>query len=214
MSTSGLAIAKPPKQRRSRQRVSVIRLAAEEIILNEGMEACSIAALADKTGYPRTTIYMFYPSPLALFNDLAALHLHRMQQRLKEEAAYIRSANTWRVATQRLIKLTATYYQEHPVAAKLVLGPLTDSTLRAWEDTVMNLGRLMTAMLKSRGVKLEATNADIGALAVEYAAATLRFSYYVHGSITTAYVEAASEAIMSFVSRYIVSEVGQGSRLS
>lgn len=203
---NALAIPNPPKQKRSRERVAVIRRAAEKIILNESMDACSIAALAEATGYPRTTIYMFYPGPLALFNDLAAMHLNNMQAAIRDKAELIAAAPDWRKVTERVFDVAAGYFQKNPVAARLVLGPLTDSSHRSWEDTIKSLGKQMDAMLKARGVILRHSDTDACALAMEFGAASFRFSYFVHGSVTPAYVKAGFEAIVAFLGGYIVSE--------
>ena len=175
-------------------------------ILEHGMDECTIAALANTTGYPRTTIYMFYPTPLALFNDLAALHLTNMQDATGADAASIAAAPNWREATARVIHASAEYFRKHPVAAKLVLGPLTDSSHRAWEDTVMNLGRHMSAMLKARRIELRDTGTDACALALEFGASSFRFCYFVHGSVTPAYEKAAVDVIVSFLTGYIISD--------
>lgn len=201
-------VARQPQQQRSRERVAAIIEAAEALILEAGLEGCTIVALAERLGCPRGNIYLFFPTPLALYNELAARHLAALEMALAEQAEYIRAAPEWREAVRRLVAGTAQYFQQHPVANRVVLGPLSDSGYRAWETTIAHLGSLLTAMLKSRGVELVHHETDTGALAIEFAAASLRLSYYQHGTVTPAYAESATEVIIAFLQQRVLSEVG------
>ena len=204
--TAELMVAKQPQQRRSREKVTEVRKAAEKIILEESLEACTIAALSEKTGYPRATIYMFYPAPLALFNDLAAIHIKNMQTAIVEQAEYIGAGPDWRNVTARVVHVAGEYFRNNPVAGKLALGPLSDSSHRAWENTLMHLGKKMEAMLRSRGVKLRESETDTCTLIMEFGISSFRYSYFVHGYVTPAYEKAAIEVMLSFLNGYVVFE--------
>lgn len=198
-----LNIAKKPQQQRSREKVAAVRKAAEKIILAESMEACTIAALSRKTGYPRATIYMFYPNPLAVLNDLATLHLTAMQDYIKSRSHYIKSADDWRDAFRRHTEVGAQYFRDHPVAAKVVLGPLSDVGYQAWENAVMSLGTFVTAVLDSRQVKLRPSDVNLCALVVEYGASTFRHAYYIKGDVTKAYEKIAAEAAIALIEGHV-----------
>ena len=50
-----------PKQERSKQRIKTILETAEQILLDEGLDALTIANISKFSGLKRTSTYKFFP---------------------------------------------------------------------------------------------------------------------------------------------------------
>lgn len=191
--------ARTPQQDRSRQRVRAILKEAETLIVAEGLTAFSIPTLAERLGYPRATVYKFFPTPFSLLNSLAEQHLKALEKELYKNVTTLGKAGSWRAATRQMVEAAANYYRANPVACILLLGsPITDESYRSLGYTINRLGVLTHNMLKQAGLQM-AENPCEAALAVEFGTASLRLSYFLHQAITSEYVDAASDAMISFI---------------
>jgi len=193
--------ARPPLQERSRLRVSLILEAAERLLHAEGLSGFSIPVLAEQLGYPRATIYKFFPTPYALLNTLAERHLEALEKVLYRQAEDLAKEADWRGVSRRMVEAAAGYYREQPVACILLLGgPVTDESYRSLEYTINRLGKLTHNMLQQAGLTL-AENPCEAALAIEYGTASFRFSYFLHQTITPEYIEAAGDVMIAFIEK-------------
>jgi len=194
-------IARPPLQERSRQRVGTILAAAEQLLLSDGLSGFSIPVLAEQLGYPRATIYKFFPTPYALLNTLAERHLEALEQALLSQAGNLTKDADWREVTRHMVKAAAGYYREQPAACVLLLGgPATDESYRALEFSINRLGTLTHRMLQNAGMMMS-ENPHEAALAIEYGTASFRFSYFLHQTITAEYIEAAGDVMIAFIEK-------------
>ncbi|MDR3414541.1 MAG: TetR/AcrR family transcriptional regulator [Nevskia sp.] len=193
--------ARKPQQQRSRDRVDAVLREAEALILEAGIDGFSIPALAERLGFPRATIYMFFPTPYTVFSELAQRHLSALEAILAEKVQYIIAAPDWREETRRLVLTAAQYYTSNPVASAVILGPLSESGYRAWEATMTRLGQFMRAMLTRRGLRLAPSEFDTAALAMEFGASSFRMSYFQHRRVTPAFAEAGAEVIVAFLAQ-------------
>lgn len=194
-------IARPPRQERSRQRVSQILEGAEQLLLTEGISGFSIPALAEQLQFPRATLYKFFPTPHALLNSLAERHLEALEALLFERAQVSQLSDDWRVVSRQMIEAAAGYYRENPVACILLLGgPVSDESYRSLEYTINRLGRLTHNMLQRAGLTLLESPCE-AAMAIEFGTASFRFSYFLHQSITPEYIEAAGDVMIAFIEK-------------
>lgn len=194
-------IARPPLQERSRLRVGLILEAAELLLKTGGLSGFSIPVLAEQLGYPRATIYKFFPTPYALLNTLAERHLEALEKELYSQAESLIKEADWRGVSRRMVEIAAGYYREQPVACILLLGgPVTDESYRSLEYTINRLGKLTHNMLQQAGLTL-AENPCEAALAIEYGTASFRFSYFLHQTITPEYIEAAGDVMIAFIEK-------------
>ena len=193
--------ARPPLQERSRLRVSLILQAAEALLHSEGLSRFSIPVLAEQLGYPRATIYKFFPTPYALLSTLAERHLEALEKVLYSQAKDLIKVADWRGVTRRMVEAAAGYYQQQPVACILLLGgPVTDDSHRSLEYTINRLGKLTHEMLQQAGLKL-AEHPYEAALVIEYGTASFRLSYFLHQTITPEYIEVAGDVMIAFIEK-------------
>ena len=66
--------AKIPVQKRSRKRFNEILLAAEQLILEIGIEQVSPHKIAKLAGIPPASVYQYFPSMGVLFSTMAEVH--------------------------------------------------------------------------------------------------------------------------------------------
>lgn len=197
--------ARLPLQDRSRLRVSLILQAAEALLETKGLSGFSIPVLAEQLGYPRATIYKFFPTPYALLNTLAERHLDALEKALYNHAKNFTEVTDWRVVTRHMVEAAALYYQQQPVACTLLLGgPVTDESYRSLEYSINRLGKLTHNMLQQAGLSLKETPYE-AALAIEYGTASFRFSYFLHQTITPEYIEAAGDVMLAFIEKRLAS---------
>lgn len=193
-------VARIPLQERSRQRVSLILQGAEALLDEHGLSAFSIPALSERLDFPRATIYKFFPTPYALLNTLAEQHLAALEQTLVQQVTLLAPDADWRTTARLMVSTAASYYCAHPVACILLLGgPVTDSSYRALEYTISRLGRLTHLMLQHAGLEMRENDPAEAALAIEFGTASLRLSFFLHQTITPAYVEAAGDVMIAFI---------------
>jgi AcrR family transcriptional regulator/transposase-like protein len=68
-------LRRQPQQKRGKQRVEKILLAAAEVFAEAGFAAATIQQIADRANTAVGSIYQFFPDKLAIFNALFAEHL-------------------------------------------------------------------------------------------------------------------------------------------
>jgi AcrR family transcriptional regulator len=76
-----------PVQRRSRERVEGILLAAEQIVVREGFDALSTRAVAERAKIPVATLYQYFADREAIIAALIERHVSAMDVRLTEVVA-------------------------------------------------------------------------------------------------------------------------------
>src|SRR3546814_9094223 len=138
------------------------------MIVEGGCSSFSIPLLAERLGFPRATIYKFFPTPYAVFNDLALRESSGREAHLLEVMQHVASEAPWTTALEVMVNAAAAYYGRHPVACALLLGgPVTDGSYHALELSITRLGKLARRALELRGLRLPRTTVDIGALTIE-----------------------------------------------
>jgi AcrR family transcriptional regulator/transposase-like protein len=73
--SSGKTLRRQPQQKRGKQRVEKILIAAAEVFAEAGFAAATIQQIADRATTAVGSIYQFFPDKLAIFNALFAEHL-------------------------------------------------------------------------------------------------------------------------------------------
>lgn len=195
-------LARKPTQQRAKDRTTIVLQEAEALLLETGLSGFSIPTLAGRLDFPRATIYKFFPTPYALLNELAERHLAALEAKLSHQAIALRNLKNWEDGVSGMVRAAARYYQSHPVAYSLLLGPpISDSSHRAFEYTISRLGALTRSYLVDHGIRVPPGPPDIPALAVEFGTASFRMSYFLHGRITSPYIEAAVDVMLAFLNK-------------
>jgi AcrR family transcriptional regulator len=77
--SSDKTLRRQPQQKRGKQRVEKILLAAAEVFAEAGFAAATIQQIADRASTAVGSIYQFFPDKLAIFNAIFAEHLRRTE---------------------------------------------------------------------------------------------------------------------------------------
>jgi AcrR family transcriptional regulator len=77
-------LRRQPQQKRGKQRVEKILIAAAEVFAEAGFAAATIQQIADRANTAVGSIYQFFPDKLAIFNALFAEHL-RLTERIEAD---------------------------------------------------------------------------------------------------------------------------------
>ncbi|SFF55768.1 transcriptional regulator, TetR family [Fontimonas thermophila] len=198
-----LAIARQPTQRRARARFERILAEAEKLLTEAGLSGFSIPLLAERLGYPRGSIYAYFPTPYAILNELVARHLAALETLFDAQAQRLRSLG-WREGIAAAIDIGVAYHNRHPAARILILGgAVTDASFRAQEQTHRRLGELARRVW-GHEMDLPEREPEAATLAVDIGMACFRRSFYAHGRITPAYRNAAIAAMIGFLEPYAV----------
>jgi transposase-like protein/AcrR family transcriptional regulator len=73
--SSDKTLRRQPQQKRGKQRVEKILVAAAEVFAEAGFAAATVQQIADRSSTAVGSIYQFFPDKLAIFNALFAEHL-------------------------------------------------------------------------------------------------------------------------------------------
>jgi AcrR family transcriptional regulator len=197
------ALPRHPLQQRAKDRFERVLEEAAILLLETGLGGFSIPLLAERLGYPRATIYKFFPTPYAVLNELLRRCLAGLEETLVREAGpVVAQGLPWREAAQLLVTHAATFHNANPVARLLILGgPVSDESYRAQEITIQHLGGLARQLMGSLGIALP-QEPDVATLAIDIGTTCFRHSVFLHGEITPAYRDEAAYAMVAYLSRY------------
>lgn len=197
------ALPRRPLQQRAKDRFERVLAEAEAMLLEQGLGGFSIPLLAERLECPRATIYKFFPTPYAIYNELLRRYLAALEQALSIGAAPVVARGLpWREAATALVAHAAGFHNSHPVARLLILGgPVSDECYRAQEITIQHLGGLTRRLFATASIALP-EQPDVASLAVDIATTCFRQSVFLHGEITAAYRDEAAYAMIGYLSRY------------
>jgi AcrR family transcriptional regulator len=102
-----------PVQRRSRERVEGILLAAEQIVVREGFDALSTRAVAERAKIPVATLYQYFADREAIIAALIERHVSAMDVRLTEDVAVL-GAYSVRTLVEAVVDAYVAGYRARP----------------------------------------------------------------------------------------------------
>ncbi len=176
MTTASVA-RRAPVQERSRLTVTRILDAAAAIADEQGVDAATTRAIADRAGVSYPSLYRFFPDREAILGEL----LERQCTDL--DARCVQAEQTWQVTSvaellDNEIDLHVRYYREHPSTARIWMGGRTSPAVTGYVRARMQtLAGRMQAILVEAG--LMPADADPRAMLVfvEMADRLLELSY-------------------------------------
>lgn len=205
-----LAMPRKPQQERSRERFEHIVQAGEALLLECGLSGFSIPVIAERLGYNRRSIYMFFPTPYALLNEMTRRYIEKMEKHILSAVVTLVQEPVANLLT-KVTYAAADFHNDNPVGRLLILGgAVTDRSYRAQELNIKRLGDLSRELLQSKGIQVPLAPPDITAVAVELGTACFRLSHARHNSILDTY---KVEAVYTML-RYLSDLLPQGSQLS
>lgn len=204
--TDSIPVARRPSQARSRERFEKVIAGADKMLAESGLDGFSIPALAEQLGMTRRSIYLFFPTPYTVLNEVTRRYIDRLEAHLTQALAEVGQREVAEILA-RVTFSAADFQNANPVGRLLILGgAVTDRSYRAQEMNTRHLGQLARQVIQSHGYAIPHSPPDIPTIAIEIGTACFRHSYAAHGEITDAYkVESAYVMLM-----YINQSLGIG----
>jgi len=166
-----------PVQARSRQTVTRILDAAAAIADEQGVDAATTRAIADRAGVSPPSLYRFFADREAILDELLEQHCAVLDARCVE------AEQTWAVTSvadllNNEIDLHVAYYRRYPSSARLWMGARTSPTVTKHVRARMkNLAdRLHTILVDARLIPAD-TDPRALLVAVEMADRLLELSF-------------------------------------
>lgn len=175
--TTASVTRRAPMQERSRQTVTRILDAAAAIADEQGVDAATTRAVADRAGVSYPSLYRFFADREAILGEL----LERQCAEL--DARCVAAEKAWRITSvadllNNEIDLHVAYYREHPSTARMWMGGRTSPAVTAYVRTRMQtLADRMHAILVEAGLIPAGTDPLAMLVAVEMADRVLEMAY-------------------------------------
>jgi AcrR family transcriptional regulator len=191
-----------PVQRRSRERVEGILLAAEQIVVREDVDALTTRAVAERANVPVATLYQYFADREAIIAALIERHVTAMDQRLAEDLAALRTYSI-RTLVETVVNAYVAGYRVRPSYVVLWFqGRVSaESVARVRERTSQ-----LAAQFHSFALAAGLLEPDTDALVLELAADTidgfLDLAYRNDAGGDERVVRAGIEMIISYLERY------------
>tara|TARA_B100001287_G_scaffold275584_1_gene283628 strand:- start:2751 stop:3344 length:594 start_codon:yes stop_codon:yes gene_type:complete len=109
-----------PKQERSKQRIKTILETAEQILLDEGLDALTIANISKFSGLKRTSTYKFFPTADSLKETLIEEYLLNCANFFKEKSHNI-NTDQLSVVILRCVEILYDYFHENEASQLIIL---------------------------------------------------------------------------------------------
>ncbi len=166
-----------PMQARSRQTVTRILDAAAAIADEQGVDAATTRAIADRAGVSAPSLYRFFADREAILDELLEQHCAALDARCVE------AEKTWEIGSvaellNNEIDLHVHYYRRYPSSARLWMGGRTSPTVTKHVHARMQTlaDRLYTILVNARLIP-DGTDPRAMLVAVEMADRVLELSF-------------------------------------
>jgi AcrR family transcriptional regulator len=166
-----------PVQARSRQTVTRILDAAAAIADEQGVDAATTRAIADRAGVSAPSLYRFFADREAILDELLEQHCAAL------DARCIQAERTWQIGSvaellDNEIDLHVHYYRRYPSSARLWMGGRTSATVTKHVHARMQtLADRLHAILVDAGLIPADTDPRAMLVAVEMADRVLELSF-------------------------------------
>lgn len=166
-----------PVQERSRQTVTRILDAAAAIADEQGVDAATTRAIADRAGVSYPSLYRFFADRDAILDELLERHCAELDARCME------AEKTWTITSaaeliNNELDLHVLYYRLHPGSARLWMGGRTSATVtRHVRARMKTLADRIHQILVGAGAVPADTDPRTMLVAVEMADRVLELSF-------------------------------------
>jgi len=179
--TTASVSRRAPMQERSRQTVTRILDAAASIADEQGVDAATTRAIADRAGVSYPSLYRFFPDREAILDELLEQHCAELDARCAE------AEKTWEINSvadllNNELELHVLYYRLHPGSARLWMGGRTSPTVtKHVRNRMKALADRIHALLIEAGLIPDDTDPRAMLVAVEMADRVLELSFRGEG---------------------------------
>ena len=99
--------------------------------------------------------------------------------------------------------VVARFYDERPVDGLLILGTVSDDSLRDMSATCQHLGDIAGRFFEAGGLRIAREPVDVLPLAVALGTTCLRHSMLERGRVTPEYQKAAVDVMVSYLEPHV-----------
>lgn len=187
-----------PVQARSRQTVIRILDAAAAIADEQGVDAATTRAIADRAGVSYPSLYRFFADRDAILDELLERHCAEL------DARCIEAERTWQITSvgellNNEIDLHVHYYRRYPSSARLWMGGRTSPTVaRHVRARMQSLAGRMHAALSGAGLIPPDTDPRALLVAVEMADRLLELSFRDNSDFDQEILDIGRRALIAF----------------
>lgn len=187
-----------PVQERSRQTVTRILDAAAAIADEQGVDAATTRAIADRAGVSYPSLYRFFADREAILGELLEQHCAAL------DAECVQAEQTWEIGSvaellDNEIDLHVAYYRRHPSAARLWMGGRSSPTVtRHVRDRMRDLAGRLHRILMEAGLIPAGTDPRAMLVAVEMADRVLELSFRDTGDFNEEILAIGRRALIAF----------------
>ncbi|MGY4712219.1 TetR/AcrR family transcriptional regulator [Mycolicibacterium sp. CBM1] len=187
-----------PVQARSRQTVARILDAATALADEQGIDAVTTRAIADRAGVAYPSLYRFFADRDAVLDELMERHCAEV------DARCVAAEQTWQITSiadllNNELDLHVDYYRRHPSAAALWMGGRTSPTVTKHVHARMqNLAARLHNLLVDAGLIPVGVDPLNMLVAVEMADRVLELSYRDNSDFDEAILDIGRAALIAF----------------
>lgn len=187
-----------PRQERSRRTVDEILRAAAAIADEQGVDAATTRAIADRAGVSYPSLYRFFADREAILDELMERHCAELDARCVE------AEREWTITSvadllNNELDLHVLYYRRHPGSARLWMGGRTSPTVTKHVHARMHrLADRMHAMLVSAELIPPDTDPRALLVAIEMADRILELSFRDNSDFDQDILDIGRRALIAF----------------
>ena len=175
---------KLPVQKRSKARLELVLETTINILIEQGINHCTIPEIATRSNLPKITIYQYFPTVNHLFSILVKRYLDELQ-------AYVLFKNdcyqTWSTKDicHDLISKVAMFYNSNHAASILILGgPVHVDGFNLQEIVIEKIAQDLKVVFENKVNPLTLRQNQETVYLVEMVFSLMKHSFYQHKKIT------------------------------
>lgn len=202
-----------PKQQRSIARFEFILDCAEAVLSRRGVDQAaevSIYDVADEANLAAPAVYRYFPSS-------SAIHIALSERYMDQIAVFVdqgdySSCSSWQMALEHSMSLARDFYNAHPLALDLILGPLATRDIRKFDkhnNSTIALD-VLARLEQSSHAFHSLANAREFEIVIAIVDAIWSESHFRHGSITADYFVESIRAVTAYLELYTVRSLPSG----
>ena len=199
-------LAKVPVQERGKARFNAIITAAEELVLELGIDNVSSHKIAKRAGIPAASVYQYFPTMGALFAVMAEKHYAGVFSLLRDtlDDMEIRS---WRDLASVIVDVAYDFYTQDKLCEILFLDFHQGPGVNEFADS--RLARMGLWFIELFYVLYKKSDLDALpeklTICVQITETVFRRSLNVHGEITETYKEEARILVLNYLGDFFSS---------
>lgn len=207
-----------PVQARSRERVQRILRVTEGLLGEMKPAAITPGLIAQRAAVSRASLYQFFPTKFAVFNEIAREYIVEFC-RMIEERFDPGPQRSWRRAVSCWVDAATEFFHGHPPARALFYGDAgtTEIVTADWEGDrklAQTLRRLIVEKCRIARTPDPELGIDVFLVAVEIADAIFAITLHEHRQVSDAVRAEIKDAQTSYLARHLDKRKSSSTRAS